>query len=216
MSENEIQKTDRLPKRRGVLAACAVMAISVTMASCSTGPAPQTDTAASSTSPSLSALRSQARSVKRDMDASGAATLPVTADRAQAEAAAQDGVPLALAYDSGPGSCSWLRLPDRSLWSLNSGGALRRDTYAEELFHEHPGAAVALACTDEPAPVGLDLAAADAADRSRVPYRWRDACHTLVRLPGSSNAYVLPDRLTTAGDALVRVPANYTCTTGGN
>lgn len=200
------------------LAVALVLAATVTLAGCSSGPMQATDAAPTSTTPSMSALQAYERSIEADMEASGAVTLPVSANRAHAEAAALDQVPFAFAYDDHPaGTCTWLRLPDRTLWSLNSGGELSRDLHSEELFRKHPGAAVALGCDDEPAPVGLDLAAADTAERSGVPYRWRDACATFVRVPGSaSKPYRLPGRLTTGGDTLARVPADYVCNKGGN
>lgn len=195
------------------LAAAVAALAAATLTGCSTGPAP------TSTSPSKSALQEYERSIKRDMEASGAEILPVSANRPLAQAAAQDGVPFAFAYDNRPGTgtCTWLRLPDRSLWSLNTGGALSRDTHAETLFREHPGAAVALLCDEQPAPVGLDVAAADSANAAGTPYRWRDGCSMFVRVPGSlDKPYQLPDRPTAGGDALGRVPADYVCNKRGN
>lgn len=200
-------------------AAGLALAAVVTLAGCAADPTTETGAAPTSTTPSKSALQEYERSIKRGMEASGAQILPVSANRPLAVAAAQDGVPFAFAYDNRPGTgtCTWLRLPDRSLWSLNTGGALSRDTHAETLFREHPGAAVALLCDEQPAPVGLDVAAADAANAAGAPYRWRDGCTTFVRVPGSPDGpYQLPDRQTAGGDALGRVATDYVCNKGGN
>lgn len=190
----------KYPKFTAAVAALAV----VTLAGCAPGPDPQTGAAPSSTTQSKSALKEYERSIERELDRNGAVGLPAGVKRAYAEAAAQDGVPFAFAYDNRPGdgTCTWLRLPNRTLWSLNTGGALSRDTHAENLFREHPGAAVALLCDEQPAPVGLDIGAADAASTSGAPYRWTDGCKTFVRVPGSSTDYWVPDKLTVSGTTL--------------
>lgn len=188
-----------------ITAAGLVLAAAAPLASCATGPTSQTGAGASSITQSRSALKEYERSIEREMDRNGAVGLPAGVKRAYAEAAAQDGVPYVFSY--GGSSCSWLRLPDRTLWSLNTGGgALTRDRDREQFFRQHPGAADAVTCTmrgvNASIPVDLDVAAADAANASGAPYRWRDRCETWVRIPGSSTNYWLPDAPTAAGRAL--------------
>lgn len=186
-------------------AGLALVAAAALAGCCSPGPDPVTDATPTSTTPSLSALREYERSIEQEMDRNGAVGLPAGVKRAYAEAAAQDGVPYVFSY--GGSSCSWLRLPDRSLWSLNNGGgALARDRDQEQFFRKHPGAADAMTCTmrgvNASIPVGLDTAAADAATKSGRPYRWRDNCETWVRIPGSSTSYWLPATPSATGRAL--------------
>ncbi|SKR41405.1 Uncharacterised protein [Mycobacteroides abscessus subsp. abscessus] len=191
----------KYPKFTAAVAALAA----ATLAGCSTGTAPQTGAAPSSATQSRSALREYERSIEQEMDRNGAVGLPAGVKRAYAEAAAQDGVPYVFSY--GGSSCSWLRLPDRSLWSLNTGGGtLTRDRDQEQFFRQHPGAADAVTCTlrgvNASIPVGLDTAAADVVNASGAPYRWRDRCETWVRIPGSPTNYWLPDAPPAAGRAL--------------
>lgn len=188
-----------------IISSALALAATVTLSGCSTGPSPETGAAPVSSTPSRSALHEYERSIEREMDRNGAVGLPAAVNRAYAEAAAKDGTPYVFSY--GGSSCSWLRLPDRSLWSLNNGGgALTRDRDQEQFFRKHPGAADAVTCTmrgvNASIPVGLDVAAADAAAEAGAPYRWRDNCETYVRIPGSATSYWLSDSPPAAGRAL--------------
>lgn len=192
-----------------ITAAGLALAAAVTLAGCSTGPSPEPAAAPTSAAPSMSAVaaleRDHALAERREIAANAAVGLPHGVDRALAEAAEADLVPFAFTLDQG--GCSYLRLPDRSLWALNTvGGALARDTELRELLHQYGGGLPATDCTmrgvNASIPVGLDVASADAANANGAPYRWTDECHTFVRVPGSTAAYWLPDSPSTSGTAL--------------
>ncbi|CPT03958.1 hypothetical protein [Mycobacteroides abscessus] len=183
-----------------VLSALAVTSIALT--ACSTppvihdvGPSPSTS-AGSAVEQYERDRRAAAASA---MEANAAAGLPPTVDRELAEAAAKDGTLFAFTVDG----CSYLRLPDRSLWSLDSGGALTRDTDLTETLAEWrgvlPGCAPAAGVEHE-VPVGLDRTTADAAKTEGRPYRWTDHCKVFVRISGRD--FVLPSTVTTRGEAL--------------
>lgn len=191
-------------KIRYVIPAVAVL---IVMTGCSTGPDPQTGAAQTSTTPSLSAVGAyeleRDRTYKRELAANAAVGLPHDVDRGLAEAAAKDGVPLGFTHDG----CGYIRLPDRSLWSLSTvGGALSRDSELEDLLSRYGGWLPGTDCTmrgvNASIPVGFDGAAADSAAKEGKPYRWTDGCRMLVRVPGSTAAYWLPDKLTASGTAL--------------
>lgn len=149
--------------------------------------------------------KEQSRAVRREMKANAAVGLPSGADRGLAEAAASDQVPFVFSLGGNPGvngtADVWLRLPDRSLWQLHTGGALTHDTWLEHLFAAYGGGLPAMSYRTVPAPA-FDAAAADAANRSGAPYRWREDCHTFVRIPGSDVTFTVPTTLTTHGEAL--------------
>lgn len=196
-----------------ITAAVAALA-AVTLAGCAPGPTPETGAASTSASPSMAAVaaleRDRALAERREIAANAAAGLPHGVDRALAEAAEADRVPFVFTVDQG--GCSYLRLPDRSLWGLNTvGGTLARDTELQELLHRYGGGLPATDCTmrgvKASIPVGLDTAAADAANASGAPYRWKELgggipCKTFVRIPGSPTHYWLPDSPSTSGTAL--------------
>ncbi|WP_018601049.1 hypothetical protein [Mycobacterium sp. 155] len=203
----------------------AIAAVTLT-AGCSTSPAPSnTSTAAA---PSSNSSAESERAIRHEMDLNGSVGLPARVDRNAAETAAKSGVPYAFSYDWRPGACSWIRLPDQSLWSLNAGGALTRDTVSERAFRQTPGAADALSCVTTPAPIGFDAAAAEAANRHGAPYQWRtvvtatgNTCKQLVRIPGSARMFELPDEVRVVGDALDDAAPVLGCTAadaprGGN
>lgn len=157
-------------------------------------------------SPSRSAVeqyeRERIASEARAMEANAAVGLPPAVDRELAEAAAKDGKPFAFTVDR----CSYLRLPDRTLWGLEAGGALTRDTDLEETLAEWrgvlPGCALATGVTPQ-IPNALDRAAADAANAEGRPYRWHDSCgRAFVRIPGSTDAFTVPATPTTRGEVL--------------
>lgn len=161
------------------------------------------------------------------MEANAAVGLLGGVDRGLAEAAAKDGVPFVFAQDDRSDACGkWLRLPDRSLWSLATGGALSRDSALEQTLAKWKGGVPGYAC--QPGTVvtvpPFDAEAAGAASRSGQPYRWRDrdACVDSLRIPGSTAAFVVPDKVSTRGDALSAQSSLIGCrvapttTIGGN
>lgn len=155
-------------------------------------------------------LRDRDLDSRAQLDRAGRLAVAGGVDLQLAEAAAQDHVPFAFAYDDIGGGCAWLRLPDASLWGLHAGGgALTRDTTREEFFRRTPGAAMALGCKQEPVPVGYDSAVADTAAAQGRPYRWQEVdpatgtrCKELVRMPNSKQTFYLPDKVTARGGAL--------------
>lgn len=192
------------------ITASLVLAAAATLAGCA--PAPAHEAKPSSSTSSKSALQvyemERDRTYKRELAANAALGLPHDVDRRLAEAAAADHVPLAFTHDD----CGYIRLPDRSLWSLNTvGGVLARDTELPDLLSRYGGWLPATDCTmrgvNASIPVGLDLVAADAANANGAPYRWKELdrgipCKTFVRVPGSPTHYWLPATPSTAGQPL--------------
>lgn len=197
------------------LTAVAAALAAVTVAGCTAAPSPTLPTppAAFSTLPAApgSAVQEYTRQSLLDklaaMEANAAIGLLGGVDRGLATAAAKDGVPLVFAQDDRSDACGrWLRLPDRSLWSLSTGGALTRDTNLETTLAKWKGGVPAYAChpgTDTAVPP-FDAAIADAAARDGKPYRWRDhdACFDSLRIPGSAATFTVPDKVSDRGDAL--------------
>lgn len=197
----------KIPTTLTVAAALAVA--TVTVAGCTTAaPSPTPPTFSTPAAPGSAVAEYQKErdhSVKREMEVNAAARLPAGVDRGLAEAAVQDGVPLVFEIEAGSDACGQvLRLPDRSLWGLSTGGALTPYTDLKETLVRWKGALPAYAC--HPGTVTtvppFDAAAADTANRSGVPYRWREDCHTFVRIPGSDVRFTVPTTLTIRGEAL--------------
>ncbi|MBF9519502.1 hypothetical protein [Mycobacteroides chelonae] len=153
---------------------------------------------------------------KREAEANAAAGMPPGVDRGLAEAAVKDGVPMVFELAAGSDACGQvLRLPDRSLWSLDTGGALTRNTSLEQTLARWGGALPGYAC--QPGAVTtvppFDATAADAANHEGKPYRWRDpdGCSESVRIPGSNETFEVPDAVTVRGDALRTRQALVAC-----
>lgn len=157
--------------------------------------------------------KQRAREIEAQLDRAGRLGVPAEADLGLVEAAAKDGVPMALSL----GGCAWLRTADGALWSLNStGGALNRDTEHEQLFRTAPGALVTIGCTmrgvNASIPVGLDSVAADAAKRAGKPFRWHESCRTYVFVAGAK--FVLPDTITASGEVVSTRGLDVGCGSG--
>ncbi len=169
-------------------------ALTLTLTACGTT---ETSSAPSSTgAASNSAVRelrlARAEEGKRELRLSVAAAIPHTVDREYAAAAASDRTPFIFSYGTG---CAWMRMPDKSLWSLNgAGGALTRDVAAEKEFGSWPGAGERRVC--EPA-TGIP----DADDPSvTAPYRWIDHGRVAIRVNGKHHE--LPDQIPESGEVL--------------
>lgn len=189
----------------------AAVAAAIITTACSTPPVVH-DAGPSPSSTAGSAVeqyeRDRRAAEKRAMEANAAMGLPPAVDRALAEAAAKDGVPFAFTVDN----CSYLRLPDRTLWGLESGGALIRDTDLTETLAEWkgvlPGCAPS-AGVEREVPVGLDRTAVDAANAAGRPYRWTDHCKVFVRISGRD--FVLRGNVPAHGEALSAEAPNPEC-----
>lgn len=211
----------------------AALAVACALAGCTPAAPSPTPPAAFSTLPAPgSAVReytkTQLLAKLREIEANAAVGLLGGVDRGLANAAAVDRVPFVFAQDdTHSDACGqWLRLPDRSLWSLATGGALSRDTDLEQTLARWKGGLPAYACapgtvTSVPP---FDAVAADAASRSGRPYRWRDAdaCFDSIRVPGSTATFTMPETVSARGDALSAQASLIGCrvapttTIGGN
>lgn len=182
-------------KKYSVAALGAVAALTFTTAGCSTttetSSAPSSTGAASNNSAVRELRLARAEEGKRELRLSVAAAIPHTVDREYANAAASDAVPFIFSY----GTCAWLRMSDKSLWSLNgAGGSLTRDVAAEKEFGSWPGAGEPRVC--EPA-TGIP----DTDDPSvTTPYRWIDHGRVAVRVNGKHHE--LPDQIPERGEVL--------------
>lgn len=182
-------------KKNSTIGAIALAAVTVALTACSppteTSSAPSSTGAASNNSAVRELRLARAEEGKRELRLSVAAAIPHTVDREYAAAAASDAVPFIFSY----GTCAWLRMPDRSLYSLNgTGGSLTRDVAAEKEFGSWPGAGDRRAC--QPA-TGIP----DADDPSvMTPYRWTDRSRIAVRVNGTH--YELPDQIPESGEVL--------------
>ncbi|OHU33333.1 hypothetical protein BKG79_22265 [Mycobacteroides chelonae] len=157
--------------------------------------------------------KQRAREIEAQLDRAGRLGVPAEADLGLVEAAAKDGVPMALSL----GGCAWLRTADGALWSLNStGGALSRDSEREQLFRTTPGARIALGCTmrgvNASMPTGLDSTATAAAKRAGKPWRWRESCHIYVIVSGSK--FALPEAPSARGEVLSNKGLDVGCDSG--
>lgn len=182
--------------------------------------APSTSSVAAS--PSDSAVRTyrkaQAEEAKREMRRHVAAGIPEPVDRLYAEAASTDGTPFAFGY--GPG-CSWVRLPDGTLWPLHAaGGPLTRDTAAEQRFGSWPGAGASESHPCSPAvnmPTADDLSSPGpylwTNERGALLLRWNAAVYSVpVNIPETGT--VLRDAVShgpapTLGEVVPGVPSTY-------
>ena len=177
-------------KHTFIPAATAVVAALTLTAACT--PTEPVAAPSSSAAPSDSAV--QARAVERELERNASLGIPGPVISQLAEAAAQDGAPLAFSWGTG---CSWIRTPDGTLWALHSGGgALVRDDRQRAWFRANPGAAVAKECEQptESLPTRPDPAIT-------APYRWRDGSVTKVSVNG--RAYALPVPISERGAVLV-------------
>lgn len=190
----------------------AALAAAVTVAFTACAPSTEPPSAPSSTasaSPSSDSAvreyrRAQAEEWKREMRLHVAAALPHDVDRRYAEAAVADRVPFAFTY--GGEGCTWVRLPDKSLWSLHSsGGLLTRDTAAEKEFGSWPGAGSG---EGRSCPAAVGIPAADAPSRSG-PYRWIEGGFQRLRINGAIYAVPaeIPETGTVLRDAVIHGPA---------
>lgn len=183
-------------KKKYPALAAAVAAVALTTAGCST----TTETASapsSSAPPNGNAIRAYAKAKseegKRQLRLNAEAGIPGPVERGLALAAAEDGRPFAFSWGAG---CSWVRLPDGSLWRMYAtrGGVLIHDTEAESSFREVPGRSDLWEC--HPA---QDIPTNDDASVT-VPYRWTDGGRTLVRVNGTR--YGVPSDISKSGEVL--------------
>lgn len=152
----------------------------------------------------------------REMELNAAAGLPSGVDRGLAEAATKDNVPLVFTlgglHEVKGSSTDWLRLPDRSLWQLHTGGPLVRDTWFEQLLAQYGGGLPAMSYATVRAPA-FDAAVADAAKREGKPYRWTDGCKVFVHTGGWD--FTLPEAAALRGEALRTSGSGVACTARG-
>ncbi|UQE74032.1 hypothetical protein MYK68_14990 [Gordonia sp. PP30] len=179
-----------------LIPAVALAAATVLTAAC-TPVNEVTSAPSSSATPTGGAIRAYAKAKgeegKRQLRLNADAGIPGPVERGLALAAAEDGRPFAFSWGAG---CSWVRLPDGSLWRMYAtrGGALIHDTDAESSFREVPGRSDLWAC--HPA---QDIPTNDDASVT-VPYRWTDGGRTLVRVNGTR--YVVPSDISKSGEVL--------------
>ncbi|WP_301121629.1 hypothetical protein [Mycolicibacterium fortuitum] len=157
--------------------------------------APSSSAAAPSSGSAVQEYRkAKSEEAKREMRLHVEAGIPHDVDRRYAEAAAADQVPFAFTY----GSCALVRLPDKTLWSLNgAGGPLTRDVAAEKAFGSWPGAGSG---EGRPCSPAVDIPAADAPSASG-PYRWIGE-RGFQRLRVNGAVYALPAEVPESGVAL--------------
>ncbi|SKE70784.1 Uncharacterised protein [Mycobacteroides abscessus subsp. massiliense] len=191
------------------IGAVALAAITLATTAC-TPPAESISAPSSSVAaaPSSSAVheyrKARAEEAKREMRLHVESGIPHDVDRRYAEAASKDGVPFAFTYGEG---CSWVRLPDKTLWPLHAaGGPLTRDTAAEQRFGSWPGAGVS---ESRPCPAAVGIPVADDPS-SPGPYRWVEE-RGFQRLRWNGAVYAVPAEIPPAGtvlrDAVVHGPA---------
>ncbi|WP_336670440.1 hypothetical protein [Tsukamurella sp. USMM236] len=186
-------------KKYPALAAAIAAATILTACDTTTETASTPSTSSVTASPSDSAVRTyrkaQAEEAKREMRRHVAAGIPEAVDRLYAEAASTDGTPFAFGY--GPG-CSWVRLPDGTLWPLHAaGGPLTRDTAAEQRFGSWPGAG---ASESHPCSPAVNVPAADDLS-SPGPYLWTNERGALL-LRWNAAVYSVPVNIPETGTAL--------------
>lgn len=186
--------------QKDIHAATLAAAVTVALTACapSTEP-PAAPSSSASESPTRSAVReyrrAQAEEAKKEMRLHVAAALPHDVDRRYAEAAVADRVPFAFTY--GGEGCSWVRLPDKSLWSLNdAGGPLTRDVAAEKAFGSWPGAGSG---EGRSCPAAFGIPTADAPSQSG-PHRWTEGGHQRLRVNGV--VYAVPVEIPATGTVL--------------
>ncbi|MFV1360727.1 hypothetical protein [Mycolicibacterium fortuitum] len=182
------------------IALVASIAVSLT-AACGTPPesvsAPSSSSAAAPSSGSAvqEYRKAQSEEWKREMRLHVEAGIPHDVDRRYAEAASKDGVPFAFSYGEG---CTWVRLPDKTLWSLNrDGGPLTRDIETEKRFGSWPGAGPG---EGRPCSPAVDIPAADDPS-SPGPFRWIGE-RGFQRLRVNGAVYALPAEVPESGMAL--------------
>ncbi|WP_100452056.1 hypothetical protein [Mycobacteroides abscessus] len=158
--------------------------------------APSSSAAAPSSGSAVQEYRkAQSEEWKREMRLHVESAIPHAVDRGYAEAAVADQVPFAFSYGEG---CTWVRLPDKSLWSLNrDGGPLTRDTAAEQRFGSWPGAGSG---EGRPCPAAAGIPTADDQAQSG-PYRWIGE-RGFQRLRVNGAVYALPAEVPESGMAL--------------
>ncbi|WP_435594680.1 hypothetical protein [Tsukamurella tyrosinosolvens] len=176
----------------------AALAAALILAACGTTAEPTAAPSSSAAAPAGSAVQeyrtAQAEEAKQEMRLHVAAALPHDVDRRYAEAASKDGVPFTFTYGEG---CSLVRLPDKSLWSLNrDGGSLTRDLAAEERFGSWPGAGSG---EGRPCPAAAGIPTADDPSQSG-PYRWTERGFQRLRINGA--IYAVPAEIPVTGTVL--------------
>ncbi|MBE5488538.1 hypothetical protein E3G71_001039 [Mycobacteroides abscessus] len=194
-------------KKYSVAALAVVAALTLATTACTPATEPVAAPSSSAVPSTGSAVheyrKAKSEEEKKEMRLHVAAALPHDVDRGYAKAAELDGVPFAFTYGRG---CAFVRLPDRSLWSLNgAGGALTRDTAAEKEFGSWPGAnpgegrpcqpTVGIPAADDPATPG--------------PFRWTEGGHQRLRVNGVVYAVPveIPESGTVLRDAVIHRPA---------
>jgi len=188
----------------------AALAAAILTTACGTNTGGEPTAASPSSSASESPTRSavhelrlaRAEECKRELRLNVAAAIPHTVDREYAAAAASDGTPFVFSY----GGRAWLRMSDKSLWSLDgAGGSLTRDTAAEQAFGSWPGAGSGEGRACQPAG---GIPAADDMSQSG-PYRWIEGGHQRLRV--NSGVYAVPAQIPPTGTvlrfAVIRGPA---------
>lgn len=193
-------------KKKFAPAAALAAVAALTLAACGTPTETTSAPSSSAAAPSSSAVqeyrKAKSEEAKREMRLHVAAALPHDVDRGYAEAAAADRVPFAFSY----GGCAWLRMSDKSLWSLNgAGGSLTRDLAAEERFGSWPGAGSG---EGRPCPAAAGIPTADDPSQSG-PYRWTERGFQRLRINGAIYAVPaeIPETGTVLRDAVIHGPA---------
>lgn len=189
MNKNLVPITAVLAAATILTAACGTPPESVSAPSSSSAAAPSSGSAVQEY------RKAKSEEAKQEMRLHVESGIPHDVDRRYAEAASKDGVPFAFSYGEG---CTWVRLPDKSLWSLNrDGGPLTRDVAAEKAFGSWPGAGSG---EGRPCPAAAGIPTADDQAQSG-PYRWIGE-RGFQRLRVNGAVYALPAEVPESGMAL--------------
>lgn len=182
-------------KKKYLAPAATLAAVAaLTLTACDTATDPVAAPSSSAAHVDSEAFKEQSREAMRRLEHNAELGIPGPVISQLAEAASQEGSPLAFSW--GGGSCAWVRTTDGVLWSLQSGGPLTRDDLQRDWFRANPGAAIAKECEGaaESLPTRPDPAV-------RTPFRWLDGAITKVSIDG--RAYTLPSQISKRGAVLL-------------
>lgn len=202
MNKNIVPITALLTAATILTAACGTPPESVSAPSSNSAAAPSSGSAVQEY------RRAQSEEAKREMRLHVEAGIPHDVDRRYAEAAVADRVPFAFTY--GSEGCTLVRLPDKTLWSLDrNGGSLTRDIESEKRFGSWPGAGPG---EGRPCSPAVDIPAADDPSASG-PFRWIEGGHQRLRVNGV--VYAVPAQIPAAGTVLREAVDHEPAPTGG-